>query len=85
MSTTAGTTIRESSAAATRDIKPSPANMPGARPGPTAVARGVAPPSGITHAANERPAQPLPSAGNLGAHHAPERASRTRPAPQQPF
>ncbi|WP_426507137.1 SRPBCC family protein [Dactylosporangium sp. McL0621] len=91
--TTADTTTTGSGSAATREIKPSPANMPGARPGPGAVARGVAPAPGITpttgegpaHAANERPAQPLPSSGNLGAHHGPERASHTRPTPQQPF
>ncbi|WP_433610039.1 SRPBCC family protein [Dactylosporangium sp. CA-139114] len=73
-----------SSTARTREIKPSPADMPGARPNPASVARGIASASGITHAANERPAQPMPSHGNLGAHHAPERASRTRPTPQPP-
>ncbi|GAA3272984.1 hypothetical protein Dvina_46775 [Dactylosporangium vinaceum] len=54
----------------TKEIKPSPANMPGAKP-----ARGIA------HASNERPAQPTPTGGNLGGHHATERASRSRPVP----
>ncbi|WP_433050815.1 SRPBCC family protein [Dactylosporangium sp. CS-033363] len=88
MRTTANTTITASgtgSSAPTREIKPSPANMPGARPNPGTVARGIASASGITHAANERPAQPMPTGGNLGGHHAPERASRTRPTPQQPL
>nr|BFE65610.1 SRPBCC family protein [Dactylosporangium thailandense] len=82
--TTASTESTGASTAQTREIKPSPADMPGARPNPASVARGIASASGITHAANERPAQPMPSNGNLGAHHAPERASRTRPAPQPP-
>ncbi|WP_432978560.1 SRPBCC family protein [Dactylosporangium sp. CA-233914] len=76
---------KTSSTASTREIKPSPANMPGARPGPASVPRGIASASGTSHAANERPAQPMPTNGNLGMHHAPERASRTRPAPQQPL
>jgi hypothetical protein len=57
-----------------KDIKPSPANMPGAK-----TARGIA------HAGNERPEQPMPTSGNLGGHHTAERASRTRPQPQQPL
>ncbi|MFI5911248.1 SRPBCC family protein [Dactylosporangium sp. NPDC051541] len=75
----------------TREIKPSPANMPGAK-----TARGIAPASSErpahmsgerpAHASNERPAQPTPSGGNLGGHHTTERASRARPVPpQQPL
>ncbi|GAA4263416.1 SRPBCC family protein [Dactylosporangium darangshiense] len=43
------------------------------RPSPATIARGIASASGLTHATNERPAQPAPPTGNLGPMQHPAR------------